>query len=241
MPRWESRFVRKMGVRIFDAISNSPLFRGLPAEQIEELSRICLDRRYRKGQELFPEGGKAKGFYLAVSGKFKIFKLSPEGKEQILHIFGGGEIFGEVPAFSGENYPANAEAVEPGRALFFPRASFMELIGREPSIAVNLLGILSQRLRQFTHMIEDLSLRDVPGRLAVYLIYLSERSASPLTLDLDMTKTQLASLLGTIPETLSRIFAKMAQQGIISVEGRTIRVLDRKSLECVAAGEKGLI
>jgi CRP/FNR family transcriptional regulator len=230
-----------MGVKIFDAIANAPLFKGLPAEQIEELSRICLDRGYRKGQVLFSEGGSAKGFYLAVSGKFKIFKLSPEGKEQILHIFGGGEIFGEVPAFSGGSYPANAEAVEPGRALFFPRMSFMELVGREPSIAVNLLGILSQRLRLFTHMIEDLSLRDVPGRLAVYLIYLSERSASPQTLDLDMTKTQLAGLLGTIPETLSRIFAKMAQQEIISVEGRTIRVLDRKSLESIAAGEKGLI
>jgi len=228
-------------VRIFNVISQAPLFKGLPAEQVEELSRICLDQRYRKGQELFSEGSSAKGFYLAVSGKFKIYKLSLEGKEQILHIFGGGEIFGEVPAFTGGNYPANAQAIEPGRALFFPRTSFLDLIGREPAIAVNLLGILSQRLRRFTHMIEDLSLKEVPGRLAAYLIYLSERSGSVRDLDLDITKTQLASLLGTIPETLSRILAKMAQQGIISVEGRTIRVLDRKSLESVAAGEKGPI
>jgi len=228
-------------LRIFDVISQASLFKGLPVEQVEELSRICLDQRYRKGQELFSEGSRAKGFYLAVTGKFKIYKLSPDGKEQILHIFGGGEIFGEVPAFAGENYPANAEAIEAGRALFFPRMSFLELIGREPAIAVNLLGILSQRLRRFTHMIEDLSLKEVPGRLAAYLIYLSERSGSIQDLDLDITKTQLASLLGTIPETLSRILAKLAQQGIISVEGRTIRVLDRKSLESLAAGEKGLI
>ena len=228
-------------MRISNVISQASLFKGLPAEQVEELSRICLDQRYRKGQELFSEGSSAKGFYLAVSGKFKIYKLSLEGKEQILHIFGGGEIFGEVPAFTGGNYPANAQAIEAGRALFFPRTSFLELIGREPAIAVNLLGILSQRLRRFTHMIEDLSLKEVPGRLAAYLIYLSERSGSVRDLDLDITKTQLASLLGTIPETLSRILAKMAQQGIISVEGRTIRVLDRKSLESVAAGEKGPI
>jgi len=96
-------------------------------------------------------------------------------------------------------------------------------------------------LHRFTALVEDLSLKEVPGRLAAYLVYLSERTGSPQTIDLDITKTQLASLLGTIPETLSRILAKMAQQGIIAVEGRTIRVLDRKSLESVAAGEKGLI
>ena len=115
------------------------------------------------------------------------------------------------------------------------------MIGREPAIALNLLGILAQRLRRFTHLIEDLSLKEVPGRLAAYLIYLGERSGSSQTHELDITKTQLASLLGTIPETLSRILAKMAQQGIISVEGRTIRVLDRKALESLAAGGKGLI
>lgn len=222
-------------------ISQATLFHGLPAEQVEDLSRICLDQRFRKGQELFSEGNRAKGFYLVVSGKFKIYKLSPDGKEQILHIFGPGEVFGEVPAFTGGNYPANAEAIEPGRALFFPRTSFLDLINREPAIAVNLLGILSQRLRQFTRMIEDLSLKEVPGRLAAYLIYLSERSGNTRDLDLDITKTQLASLLGTIPETLSRILAKMAQQGIIGVEGKTIKVLDRQALEAVAGGEKGLI
>jgi CRP/FNR family transcriptional regulator len=228
-------------LKVSDVISQAALFKGLPAEQVEDLSRICLDQRYRKGQELFSEGSRAKGFYLAVSGKFKIYKLSPEGKEQILHIFGAGEVFGEVAAFTGGNYPASAGAIEPGRALFFPRMAFLELIGKEPAIAVNLLGILSQRLRLFTRMIEDLSLKEVPGRLAAYLMYLSERSGSIRHLDLDITKTQLASLLGTIPETLSRILAKMVQQGIIGVEGKTIRVLDPQALEAIAAGEKGLI
>lgn len=224
-----------------DEISKAPLFNGLPAEQIGELAKICLDQRYEKGGELFSEGDSAKGFYLVISGKIKIYKLSLEGKEQILHIFGSGEILGEVPVFAGGSYPANAEAIEPGRALFFPRTSFMELVGREPAIAVNLLGLLSQRLRRFTHMIEDLSLKEVPGRLAAYLIYLGKRSGSRQTLELEITKAQLASLLGTIPETLSRILTKMAQQGIISVEGRKIRVLDLKALESLAAGGKGLI
>jgi len=228
-------------MKIADEISNASLFNGLPAEQIEELVRISLDQTFEKGQVLFSEGNKARGFYLVVSGKIKIYKLSLDGKEQILHIFGSGEIFGEVPVFAGGSYPANAEAIEPSRALFFSRISLIELIGREPNIALNLLGILSQRLRRFTHLIEDLSLKEVPGRLAAYLIYLGERSEGLQTLELEITKAQLASLLGTIPETLSRILTKMAQQGIISVEGRKVRVLDYKALESLAAGGKGLV
>ncbi len=225
-------------MKIADEISKASLFNGLPAEQIGYLAQICLDQKYEKGRGLFSEGETAKGFYLVVSGKIKIYKLSLEGKEQILHIFGKGEILGEVPVFSGGTYPANAEAIESGRALFFARTSFLELIGREPAMAVNMLGILSRRLRRFTNLIEDLSLKEVPGRLAAHLIYLGERSGSRQALELEITKAQLASLLGTIPETLSRILTKLALQGIISVEGRKIRVLDRKSLESLAAGGK---
>ena len=226
-------------MRILEEIAKAAIFGGLPPQQLEEVARISLDQKYEKGQSLFSEGGDAKGFYLIVSGKVKIYKLSLEGKEQILHIFGAGEICGEVPVFAGGNYPASAEAIEPSRVLFFPRSALVELIRSEPAIAMNMLAILSQRLRRFTHLIEDLSLKEVPARLSAYLIFLAERSKSTETLELDITKAQLASLLGTIPETLSRILAKMAQQEIISVEGRMIRILDRKALESLAAGGKG--
>jgi len=219
-------------------LSRASLFEGLPAEHLAFLEQISIDQAVEKGQVLFSEGAGAKGFYLAVAGKFKIYKLSREGKEQILHIFGPGEIFGEVPVFAGGSYPANAEAIEPSRVLFFPRDAFVTLIGREPSIALKMLGILSWRLRRFTHMIEDLSLKEVPGRLAAYLIYLSGKSPTPDAMELETTKAQLASLLGTIPETLSRILARMAQQGILAVDGRKIRILERGELEALAAGMK---
>lgn len=227
-------------MKVLSEIAGASLFNGLPTDQLEGLAQICLDQKLEKGQLLFSEGGSAKGFYLVVAGKIKIYKLSMEGKEQILHIFGPGEICGEVPVFAGGSYPANAEAIEPAEVLFFPRSALVELIRREPSLALNMLGILSQRLRRFTHLVEDLSLKEVPGRLAAYLIFLGERSGEPETVELDITKAQLASLLGTIPETLSRILAKMAQQEIISVEGRKITVVDRKALEILAAGGKGI-
>ncbi|NTU47809.1 MAG: Crp/Fnr family transcriptional regulator, partial [Syntrophobacteraceae bacterium] len=151
---------------------------------------------------------------------------------------GPGEVFGEVPVFAGGLYPAHAEALEASRSLFLPRDAFIELVQKEPSLALNMLGMLSRRLRRFTHLIEDLSLKEVPGRLAAYLLYLSGRNTHSDLLELDITKSQLASLLGTIPETLSRILAKMTQQELIRVEGRRITILDREGLENLAAGEK---
>jgi len=225
-------------MEMIDCIARVPLFEGLPGKQLQELAAIVVEKKYKKGQTLFSEGSKATGFYVIVSGKLKIYKLSLEGKEQILHIFGEGEFFGEVPVFAGGNYPAHAETLEASQVLFFPRNAFIELIKSEPQLSMNMLASLSLRLRRFTHLIEDLSLKEVPGRLAAYLLYLSEHEKESKSFDLDITKGQLASLLGTIPETLSRILGKLSQQGFIQVEGRTIKILDRDGLESLSAGEK---
>lgn len=225
-------------MRLADRIARIALFDGLPRDQLDELSQIVVEQKFKRGQTLFSEGMKASGFYGIVSGKIKVYKMSLEGKEQILHIFGEGEFFGEVPVFAGGSYPAHAETLEESRLLFFPRAEFTELIKKEPSLAMNMLAVLSRRLRQFTHLIEDLSLKEVPGRLAAYLLYMSDRNGQADRLELDITKGQLASLLGTIPETLSRILGKLSQQDYIRVDGRKIELCNREALESLAAGEK---
>jgi CRP/FNR family transcriptional regulator len=211
-----------------------PFFEELPNEQIEDLSMIVTDQVFDRGQIIFSEGDDGNGFYVVVSGRIKIFKLSPEGKEQILHIFGPGDPFGEVAVFAGQHFPANAEAMESSRIFFFPRDSFADLIKNNPSLALNMLAILSKRLRRFANLIDDLSLKEVPGRLAAHLLYLSGQSESSEQLELNITKTQLASLLGTIPETLSRILGKMSKQGLIESDGRQIKILDREALEELA-------
>lgn len=220
------------------SIAEIPFFEGLETRHLEDLAKIAVEQAYGKGQTLFLEGSKATGFYLILSGRIKIYKLSLEGKEQILHIFGTGECFGEVPVFAGGNYPAHATTLEPSSVLFFPRDAFVALIKKEPALALNMLAILSKRLRRFTHLIEDLSLKEVPGRLAAYLLYLSEHNKQLDSFDLDITKTQLASLLGTIPETLSRILGKMSQLELILVDGRKIKLLDREAIENLASGER---
>jgi CRP/FNR family transcriptional regulator, dissimilatory nitrate respiration regulator len=219
---------------ILNHIARVPLFEGLPPEQVEDLAMIVTDQVFRKGETIFSEGEDANGFYVVITGRVKIFKLSPDGKEQILHFFGPGEPFGEVPVFTGQHFPANAEAVEESRIFFFPRKSFVDLIKRNPSLALNMLAVLSKRLRRFAALIDDLSLKEVPGRLAAYLLYLSDQNQGAKVLELAVTKAQLASLLGTIPETLSRILGKLSSQGLIETDGRRIRILANEALRDLA-------
>lgn len=206
------------------------LFEGLADEQISAVAAIAAPRRYGKGELIFSDGDRGDGFYAIVSGQVKVFKMSDGGKEQILHIFGPGDPFGEVPVFEGRSFPASAMAITDSRLVFFPRREFVALIHDYPSLALGMLAVLSRRLRLFTTQIENLSLKEVPQRLAGYLLYLSEEQEGADTVSLPISKGQLASLIGTVPETLSRVFAKMSADGLIEVEGKRIRLLDREGL-----------
>ncbi len=211
-------------------IGESVLFGGLPEEQVQAVAEICQERTFARGEMIFFEGDPGDGFYMVLSGKVKIYKMSLAGKEQILHIFGPGEPFGEVPVFNGQPFPANAESLMASTLYFFPRQEFVALVHQLPSLALNMLAVLSLRLRRFATQIENLSLKEVPERLAAYLLYLAEEQGSEDMVTLDISKGQLASLLGTSPETLSRIFGRMSEQGLIDVQGRIIRLLDRDGL-----------
>jgi CRP/FNR family transcriptional regulator len=219
-------------------LSITPLFKGLSEQELDEIGSISIDRNYTRGESIFMEGEQASGFYIVADGQVKIFKTSMEGKEQILHIYGPGNPFGEVPVFSGSRFPANAQALVKSHILFLPRNAFVRLIADHPSLSMNMLGELSMRLRQFTVQIENLSLKEVPSRLASYLIYLAREQDNPEQVTLAISKGQLASLLGTIPETLSRIFAKMSTQGLIRVEGKALYLLDPIGLEDLAVAGK---
>jgi CRP-like cAMP-binding protein len=220
-------------------LAGIPLFSGLSRAQYEALSRIGVKRSFMKGEGIFSEGDEVTGFYVVVGGRVKIFKVSTEGKEQILHLCRPGESFGEGSVFTGQGFPADAVAALPSTVLFFPRVAFISLIRRDPALALNMMAQLSKRLREFAGLIEDLSLKEVPGRLAKYLLYLGVRDGN-CAVDLDVSKGQLAALLGTIPETLSRILAKLNRQGLIRSRGAQIMILDRRGLEEIALEGKRL-
>jgi CRP-like cAMP-binding protein len=221
-----------------DVLLKSQLFGGLPEEQIEDIEKISVNKYFNKGEIIFYDGDEGVGFYLVVEGSVNVYKLSAEGKEQILHIVKEGETIGAVPVFSGKSFPANARAISKSHLLFFHRERFIHLITNKPALTMNILALLSMRLREFTIQVENLSLKEIPSRLAAYLLYLSQEQGGKDLIKLNIAKAQLANLLGTGPESLSRALGNMKRRKLVQEEGTGIRLLNRSSLEELEAKGK---
>lgn len=225
-----------------ELLGKCPLFAGLSADDLKKVKSISALRRVKKKEVLFAEGEEAKGFFVILSGKVKLYKISPEGKEQILHIVSAPDAFAEAALFVEESYPAFAEALVDSQLVFIPKRNFIQLIEKNYQLSINMIVSLSHYLRRFASLIEELSLKEVSSRIAKYLIDLSLKASregkSPKEIELDMTKTQLASKLGTISETLSRTLAKIKAKGIIEVKKNKVLILNRELLEELASGLK---
>ena len=225
-----------------ELLKQCPLFAGLKEEDLKRIKAIASLKRVGKKEILFSDGEEAKGFFVILSGKVKLYKISPDGKEQILHVVSAPDAFAEAALFLEGSYPAFAEALADSQLLFFPKRDFIQLIERNPQLSINMIVSLSHFLRKFASLIEELSLKEVSSRIAKYLIDLSLESAKEgrkiKEVDLDLSKTQLASKLGTVSETLSRSLAKMKARKIIDVKRNRILILDREGLEALASGLK---
>lgn len=219
-------------------LKKSLLFSGLEEEHLAEVVSIASRRTFVKGESLFVEGEAATGFYLLAEGSVKLCKVSPEGKEKVLHFVHPTETFAEAAFFGDGKYPAEARALEKGEVLFFPREAFMGLLERNPRFSLNLIVSLSLILRRFARQIEELSFAEVPARLAAYLLDLAAKKSTTFQgktyLELDMKKGELASRLGTVSETLSRTFRKMKEEGVLEVDGSRVIIMDMARLTSLA-------
>ena len=225
-----------------DLLRRCPLFAGLKEEDLKRIRDIASLKKVQKKEILFSDGEEARGFYVILSGKIKLYKVSVEGKEQILHIVSAPDAFAEAALFLEGSYPAFAEALTDCQLLFFPKRDFIRLIEKNPQLSINMIVTLSHYLKRFASLIEELSLKEVSSRVAKYLIDLQMKSTkegkSPKEVELDLSKTQLALKLGTISETLSRTLGKMKAKGIIDVKRNKILILNRETLEELASGLK---
>ncbi len=217
--------------------AKSDFLREMQPDFLEALASIAIPRTAANGEILFLQHQEATGFYLICSGSIKIYRIGNDGREQVIHIFTESEIVGEVPVFQGTAYPACASAIADCELIYFSRSSFVELGRQKPEIFLNMLAILSRRLRQFVELIDDLSLKDVTARLAKFLLHNCEPGRERVV-ELDQSKGALASRLGTIPATLSRTFKKLADLEIIKVAGNRIQILDCETLRNISFGEK---
>jgi CRP/FNR family transcriptional regulator len=207
------------------ALQNAALCADLTLAQIKKLAAISDAATFAAGETLFEEGDKARGLYILAAGRVKVFKLSAGGKEQILNVFGSGQTVGEAAMFAGGAFPAGAQAMEAVQALWLGRHPLLQLMAREPRLALGMMSVMSRRLHHFAQMVDELSLQDVPMRVARYLLkHVSGNQGDMVRLDIK--KTDLAQRLGTVPETLSRALAKLASLNLIRTQGPNIRLLD---------------
>ncbi len=225
-----------------DLLRRCPLFSGLGEDDFRKIRAIALTKRIGKKKIIFSEGEPAKGFYVLLSGRVKLFKVSSEGKEQILHIVSAPDAFAEAALFLEGHYPAFAETLSECEMVFFPKRDFVDLVAKNPQLSLNMIVSLSHYLKKLAALIEELSLKDVSARVAKYILDLSLRALkegrAPSEVELDVNKTQLALRLGTISETLSRTFAKLKAKKVIDLQRDRIRILDREALEQLASGIK---
>lgn len=218
------------------ALAGIALFKGLSEAQLRAVEGLAVRKKFDRGQVVFLEGSVASGFYVVASGVVKVYKTSFEGKEQILHIFGPGEPFGEVAVFEGGLFPAHAMVVEPGELIFLEKDALKRLMSQDMTLTTNMIAALCRRLRDFARLVENLTLKETPARLAAYLLHVGELKGAD-EFELDVSKGLLANFLGTTRETLSRALTRLADMGCVRRDGRRIILTDRDELERVAEGE----
>lgn len=215
------------------AMRQTPLLSALGESQLRDMLRACPTRDLPAGSQIFFPHQQADSFYIILAGKVKVYKISPKGGQQILHLYGPGETFGEAAMWAGIRYPAHAEAIADVTLLAVSRKVLKDLIDRNADLALNMMAGMSAKLREFNQLIEQLSLKEVPARLANILLELPAKRGTN-TIVLKQSKRELAAQIGTIAETLSRAFKKLATSGLIEVKGSEITILDPEGLADLA-------
>jgi CRP-like cAMP-binding protein len=219
---------------------SSPFFRRLSAEDLDRLAAIAVARTYEKGDVVFSQGEEPRYLHTIASGRVKVVKLLPSGKELILEILGAGDPLGAVVAYEDRPYPATAVALEPTVCLLLPRAELFALLERRPSVARGFLSGMARRIVELTQRIPEVAGGRVETRFALLFLKLAEKTGRQDGLEvlvpLHLTRQDLADLTGTTIETAIRVMSRWGKAGLVLTEPAGFRVRDRETLERLARG-----
>lgn len=219
------------------ALGSVALFAGLTPDEIRVLAARAIPKRVAGGETLFSEGDACKGLYVIASGKLRIFKSSPSGREQVLSVEGPGGSVAELPVFDGGPYPASVSAVEDSHILFISREDFRRFCLERPEVALKMLAVVGARLRRLVGIIEELSFATVRQRLAAVLVRTAQsqgqRTERGIDFQLPGTHQDLAQQLGTVRELVSRNLMRLQAEGLLQVDGRKITIVDLAGLSAI--------
>lgn len=222
-------------IEILSELKNIKLFSNIPLEQVKQLAALVEPKTYKKGELLFIEGEPARGLFYILRGSVQMSKTSIEGKHHILQIFGRGEVLAEAVLFSDAPYPATAEALESTEVYFISVAGVTDLILEQPSLALYIIQVLSERLRSAQEKLKAWAFAGANERVARLLLELAVKHGKPvpegIIIDTELTHGRLAALLGFTRETVSRVISGLRTEGLIVSESRKITITDVERLE----------
>ena len=210
-----------------------PYFSMLSMDELAQVAAITVERHFNRGDLILIEGETEGSLYYVCSGLIKVFKASPEGKEQVLRLVGAGYTFNDVPALDGGPNPASAAAVEPGMVYVIRRSGLRKLITTRPEVAEAVVLTLAKTLRHLVALVEDLSLRHVTARVAK-ILHDQEISAQQGQQVHRLTQTEMAALVGSTREVVGRALKELETAGAIEMRHGQAIVLDRERLRLIA-------
>jgi CRP-like cAMP-binding protein len=210
------------------------LFSDLPKEDLDCLSthKTCI--RYKKGQTLFYEGTRPMGLFCINSGKVKVYKISSEGKEQILKLAKPGDFLGYRALISEEFYNSSATVIEEGAMCYIPKSNFLDILQKNPAFFRKMAKRVAHELGLMEQKLVTIAQKSVRERLAATLIMLKEtygmEGDESNLIDIALSREDLANIIGTATETVIRLLSDFKTQKLISLQGKKIKVLDPKGL-----------
>jgi CRP-like cAMP-binding protein len=216
----------------------TPVFRKLAAQDLHTIAQEAVVRHYEKGQVIFEQQTPSDAFYTIASGRVKIFKMLPTGKDMILEIFGTGDPLGAVAAYDGRPFPASAVALEDTVCIVIPRAAFFRLLEQHPSLVRGLMLGLTIRLVELTNRLAQLSGSRIEPRFARLFLKLAgemgRQDRGGTFIPLPLSRQELADMTGTTIETGIRIMSRWGKEEVVRTEKDGFVVLDRQTLEAMA-------
>ncbi|MDH4101240.1 MAG: Crp/Fnr family transcriptional regulator, partial [Nitrospirota bacterium] len=228
------------GVEVRDVLSQLeaiPFFAGLDREQLIAIKDRSFIRKYRNNEVIIYENEPCIGLFIFLSGSAKIFKTSKDGREQVLYFLGAGDSFGEVPIFDGGGNPITLLAMEDSYVMIIEKDDFRKIATENSLVALRTIESLSNRVRKLFSLVEDLSFNDVGKRLARLLLDMAEEKGVPkgkgVTIDLNMTHQEIAAVVGTVREMVSRSLKKLEKGHVIRSNGGEMEILDIEKLRAL--------
>ena len=213
-------------------LKQSLIFSGLAAEELNEVARLCVEKRLTANEFVFFEGDNPDWFYILAQGQIKVIKQSSAGKDFIIAFFGPGEIFGEVAVFENHPYPASAQAVEDSQALGIRRDAFIKFLTQRPEVALRIINVLGSRLRMASGRLRDLAGERVEQRIARILLMLSAKLGNSLP----FTRQDIADMSGTTTESAIRFLSSLNERKITRSSRGKIIIIDEAKLRLLSEG-----